>query len=230
MRKKEKKADLFIERSLTNALDFLKEAVFSEEIASSRGLLQSISPSVKIAALVIFLIATLLAKTLVSLTALYLLTILLAVLSGINIFSFIKRVWVFIPIFTLIIAIPAVFMQGPYPALLFVLRVTTCVSFAVAVTMTTKHNRLIKALASMGLPEMFVRALDMVYRYIFLFIKIFEEMHLSLKSRLIAPLDGKNARRWVASRIAFMFKRSLAMSEGVYMAMLARGYGMGTKK
>ena len=220
----------FLSRSIKSALSFFKEAVFSEEVARSKGILQRIYPRLKILLFLSLIICACFLRDITQLAIFYIISILLAMLSGINIPFFVKRVWFFIPIFTLIIAIPAVFMQGPYPALLFVLRVTTCVSFAVAVTMTTKHNRLIKALASMGLPEMFVRALDMVYRYIFLFIKIFEEMHLSLKSRLIAPLDGKNARRWVASRIAFMFKRSLAMSEGVYMAMLARGYGMGTKK
>ena len=77
---------------------------------------------------------------------------------------------------------------------------------------------------------MFVEVLDMTQRYLFLFMKVFEEMHLSLKSRLVKDLDYKRSHYWIASRIAFLFRRSIKMSEDVYMAMLARGYAMEKKK
>ena len=60
--------------------------------------------------------------------------------------------------------------------------------------------------------------------------KIFEEMHLSLKSRLVRSFDRKTARHWVASRVGFLFKRSVKMSEDVYMAMVARGYSIEVKQ
>ncbi len=222
--------NLFIEHSLKNVLDFFREAVFSEEIARSRGLLQLLSPKVKIIILVACLIMTVFARSVGFLLALYLVTILLALSSGINIIFFLKRVWFFIPIFTLFIAIPAVFMEGWHSAVLFVMRVTTCVSFAIVFTITTSHDRLIKSLRSVGLPPVFVDVLDMTQRYLFLFMKVFEEMHLSLKSRLVKDLGPKRSRRWIASRIAFLFRRSLKMSEDVYMAMLARGYAAKEKE
>ena len=222
--------NLFIERSLKNVLDFFKEAIFSEDIANAGGLLQSIDPRVKLILLFIILIVTCLAKTIPMLIGLYLASIILAVLSKINILYFLKRVWFFIPIFTLVIAIPAAFMQGLYSAGLFVLRVTTCVSFVVLVTVTTKHNLFLKSLKSLGVPYIFVQVLEMTYRYMFLFIKIFEEMHISLKSRLVTNFDAARARHWIASRIAFLFRRSVKMSEDVYMAMLARGYALEDKK
>lgn len=222
--------NLFMRRSLAGATGFFKEALFSEEIAKSPGLLQSTGPRLKLALLLVFLIATCLAWTIWQITILYIFSVILAVFSGIKIIFFIKRVWFFIPLFTLFIAIPAIFLQGLYTAGLFVLRVTTCVSFAVLVTITTKHNELIRSLRSMGMPGIFVSVLDMMYRYIFLFMKIFEEMHLSLHSRLIKKLDNKKARYWITSRIAFLFRRSLKMSEEVYMAMVARGYGTEGKR
>jgi energy-coupling factor transporter transmembrane protein EcfT len=66
--------------------------------------------------------------------------------------------------------------------------------------------------------------LDMVYRYVFLFIKIFEERHLGLKTRLVKGLEAARTRRWIASQMGYVFKRSMKMSEEVYLAMLARGY------
>ena len=214
----------FIERSVKNATDFFKEAVFSDEIARSKGLLQSINPTVKIGILICLLLVTIFAHTIQSLVILYAASIILAVLSGINILYFIKRVWFFIPLFTLFIAIPAIFTHDLLTAVIFVLRVADCVSFVVLITVTTRHNQLLKSLRSFGIPLIFVQVLDMMHRYIYLFIRVFEEMHLSLKSRLIKNFNARLARRWISSRVAFIFKRSLKMSEDVYMAMIARGY------
>ena len=214
----------FIERSIKNAMEFFKEAVFSDEIARSSGLLQSIGPTVKIGMLIIILLITVFARTIQSLMTLYAASVIAAILSGIDILYFIKRVWFFIPVFTLFIAIPAVFTHDLSTALIFVLRVADCVSFVVLITVTTRHSQLLKSLRSFGVPSIFVKVLDMMHRYIYLFIRIFEEMHLSLSSRLVKKFDGKSARRWISSRMAFVFKRSIKMSEEVYMAMVARGY------
>ena len=218
------KFNIFVERSIRNSLDFLKEAVFSEEIARYKGFLQSLGPRFKIFSLLVFVLAVSFVRTIPALTALYLISLVLAAISRVNIWFFLKRVWVFIPIFTLVIAIPAVFMGNIYSAIVFVLRVASSVSFVVLITLTTKHGELLKALRAVGVPSIFVQVLDMTYRYVFLFIKIFEEMHLGLKSRAVKKFTSKEAAHWVASRMAFLFKRSVGMSEEVYMAMISRGY------
>lgn len=222
--------NIFIERSLKDALNFFKEAIFQEEIAKSKGLLQSIDPRLKLFLLLNMLIVTCFARNICFMAILYMLSIALAVLSGIRILFFIKRVWVFIPIFTLFIAIPAVYTQGLVTASVFVLRVATCVSFVILVTITTRHSQLLKSLRSLGVPNIFVEVLDMTYRYTFFFISVFEAMHLSFKSRLIKTLEYRGARRWIASRMSALFKKSMRMSEDVYLAMLARGYTGEIKK
>lgn len=227
---KNKNINYFLERSLRSAIDFFKEAVASEEIARVKGLLQSIDPRVKILLLIAALLTSCFARTIGMLTALYLGTILLASLSGINIIFFMKRVWVFIPLFTALIAIPAIFIQGPMLALIFVLRVATCVSFVVLVTITTRHVDLLRSLKSFMVPDIFIQVFEMSYRYILVLVKIFEEMHLSLKARLLKKFAPREARRWIASRMSFLFKKSLKMSEEVYQAMLARGYTGEIKK
>ena len=175
--------------------------------------------------LIIVLLITVFARDVQSLIAIYAASVILAVFSGINVLYFIRRVWFFIPIFTVFIAIPAIFTQGPSTALIFVLRVADCVSFVVLITVTTRHSQLLKSLRLFGVPSIFVKVLDMMHRYIYLFIRIFEEMHLSLKSRLVKSFDARSARRWISSRMAYLFRRSAKMSEDVYMAMIARGYG-----
>lgn len=220
----------FLQRSIKGALNFFKEAVFFEEIASASGFLQSFDPRLKITFFLSAIVVTCLAKNVWHLIILYFISVVLASLSRINILYFFKRAWFFIPVFTLFIAIPAVFTQGILSAVIFVLRVTTCVSFAVLLTITTRHNLLFKALRSLGIPNIFIQTLDMTYRYIFLFVKVFEEMHVGLKSRLIKAFNRERAREWIGSRISFLFRRSIKMSEDVYMAMIARGYTGEIKK
>ena len=222
--------NLFIERSVKSAISFFKEAIFSDDVARSKGLLQGIDARVKLVSLVLILVAVLFVRTLPVLAVFYIISVILALFSGIRLAAFLKRTWFFIPFFALLIAIPAFFTQGPAAAILFIARVVTCVSFAVLITITTRHAELLKALAAFGVPAIFVSVLDMTYRYIFLFIKIFEEMHLSLKARLIRRMEGAHARRWVASRIGHLFRRSVRMSEEVYLAMVARGYSVEPKK
>jgi cobalt/nickel transport system permease protein len=221
---KKMSSELFIERSLRSALAFFKEAIFSEETARSEGLLQMIPPTVKLILILLLIVSSCFLSSIPWLVALYALSMLLAVLSGIGILYFLKRVWVFIPLFTLVIAIPAVFMNSLYSAVVFVSRVAVCVSFAILLTVTTRHRDILRSLAALKVPHVFIQVLDMTYRYIFFLITVFEDMHLALKSRLVRKVDPKTARGWVASRMGYMFKRSMRMSEEVYLAMLARGY------
>ncbi len=220
----------FLERSIKGALNFFKDAVFSEEIARTPGFLQSLDPRLKMLFFISAIVLTCFTKNFWHLVILYFMSVALALLSRIDILFFIKRVWFFIPIFTLFIAIPAVFTQGILTAAIFVMRVAASVSFAVLLTITTRHNLLFKALRSLGVPNIFVQTLDMALRYIFLFVKVFEEMHIGLKSRLVKAFNKKSAREWISSRIGFLFQRSVKMSEDVYMAMIARGYTGEIKK
>jgi len=220
----------FLERSIISALDFFKEAVLSEEIACSKGFLQSLDPRAKISLLLVLILAACLVSNIYFLLGLYLVSILLALLSGINILFFIKRVWLFIPLFTLVIAMPAFFMGNAFSAILFIIRVAASVSFAVLITITTRHGEILKSLKSFGMPDIFIQILDMTYRYIFFFVKAFEDMHTGLKARLIRKMDPRGTRYWVASRIGSIFRRSIKMSEDVYSAMVARGYNGEFKK
>lgn len=224
------RTNLFLEHSLKGAVGFFKEAIFSEDIARSRGFFQSVDPRVKLVFLAAILLATCFAKNIYWMAALYLVSLILALLSGVNLLFFIKRVWVFIPLFTLFIAIPAIFMQGLYSTAVFVLRVATCVSFVVLVTITTRHVEILRSMRSFGVPSLFVEVLGMSYRYIFFFVNVFEAAHIGLKSRLIGKLEPGQARYWIASRISYLFKRSIKMSEEVYLAMLARGYTRDIKR
>lgn len=240
------KRNNFIERSIMSALSFLKESVFSDEYASKKGFLQSIDPRIKLITFAIFLLTALFAKSISVLFCLYALCLALVCFSKINIRFFLKRTWIFIPLFSLFIAIPALFSiftpgdtlanfriaglyfvitrQGLSGALLFVVRVTTSVSFAVLLSITTKHFELLKVLRVIKVPQIFVMILGMCYRYIYLFAEIVENTYLAVKSRAGTGIHHKRGRHIAAWNMASLWHRSYYLNEEVYQAMLSRGY------
>lgn len=240
------KRNNFIERSILGALSFFKDSIFSEEYALKGGFLQSIDPRVKLASFVLLLISTLLIRNSFLLLILYFAVILLAHISEIKPGFFLKRTWVFIPIFSLFIAIPAIFntftpgetlfsiklsglqlnisRPGFFGAILFVVRVLVSVSLAVLLSLVTKQSELLSVLRIFRIPQIFVMTINMCYRYIYLFVEIVENTYLAIKSRIGTAVPYKRGQRIVAWSIAGLWQRSRVLNEEVYKAMLSRGY------
>ena len=236
----------FIQRTFLGVLSFLKDSLFAEEYALKKGFLQSLDPRIKTLTFVLFIIVVLLTKNINTILCLYFLCIFLAGVSKINLGFFLKRTWLFIPLFSLFIALPALFnvftpgeslfalqfgsftfvitRPGVFAALLFVLRVLTSVSFVVLLGITTKHFELLKVLRVFGLPQVFTMVLGICYRYIYLFIGIIENTYLTMKSRTGNVMHYKRGQHIVAWNIASLWLRSYQLNEDVYRAMLSRGY------
>ncbi len=99
----------FVEKTISGILNFFQESMISEGFAKRGGLLQSIDPRVKLVSLIVVIFAVSLTRDVEIIFVVYLLTLLLAYLSKIEILFFVKRVWVFVPIFAGIIVLPIIF-------------------------------------------------------------------------------------------------------------------------
>jgi cobalt/nickel transport system permease protein len=240
------KSNNFIERSIMGALSFLKESVFADQYAGQKGFFQSLDPRIKAITVLLFILQALLARNIFILVCLYGICLLLTYCSRIPLGFFLKRTWVFIPLFSLFIAVPALFSvftpgepwitfkifgsifiitrQGAGGAGLFVLRVITSVSFAVLLSITTRHFELLKVLRIVRIPQIFVMTIGMCYRYVYLFVEILENMYRAIKSRVGLVAHYKKGQKIVAWNIAFLWARSYQLNEDVYKAMLSRGY------
>ena len=232
----------FVERSIRGALTFFKQAIFADETAGLPGLLQLLDPRVKIATVLLGLLLVLFSRSLAVLGALYLLCLILAAISRISPGFFLKRTWIFIPLFSLLIAIPALFSfvspgtpvvscgrlqitrQGLLAAAFFIGRVSASVSLVVLLSMTTRHFDLLKALRFFGIPQMFVMVLGMCYRYLYLFVEIVEDTHRAIRSRVGSRMHYRKGQKIVAWNIAHLWLRSYRLNEQVYSAMVARGF------
>ena len=230
-----------LEKTLADLTQALEQSLFAEDIARQRGLLQALDPRVKVISILALLIAVGLSRSLPVLLGLYGVALVLAWWSAVPMGFFIKRVWLFMPFFTGVIAVPALFVTpgpalvalplglaitrpGATTALFLLLRVSTSVSLGVLLMLTTAWATLLKALSVLRVPEGFILILGMTYRYIFLLLLTAEDMFLSRKSRIVGRMTSADERQWLAASIGTLLDKSLHLSSEVYLAMQARGY------
>ncbi len=230
-----------LEHTLSNISQTLEQSIFAEEIARQRGLLQAVDPRVKVISLVALLVAVGMSRSIAVIVGLYVFTLILAWVSSVPLGFFIKRVWLFMPFFTGIIALPALFITpgpalvqlplglvmtrtGALTALFLLLRVSTSVSLAILLVLTTPWNTLLKALGVLRVPDVFVLILGMTYRYIYLLLHTMNDMFLSRKSRVTGRLSGSEERHLIAASAGTLLGKSLHLSSEVYLAMQSRGF------
>jgi cobalt ECF transporter T component CbiQ len=241
----------FVAKTLAGATGVLRQAIFSEDVANGRGLLQRLDPRVKLVTMVGLLVVVGLVHSLPILAGAYVATVALAVASGLSLVFFIKRVWLFIPIFTGIVVLPAtlsivtpgevllplwtwhghthgVTEQGLHGAGIIIARVATSISLVVLLTLTTPWARLLAALRALGVPKIFVLIIGMAYRYLFLLLDAVDDMYTARRARTLATDIGRSAtaggRKFVAAGAGTLFGKAHQLSEEVHQAMTARGY------
>jgi cobalt ECF transporter T component CbiQ len=238
----------FVEQTIGGAAGLLRQAMGSEDSASARGLLQRLEPRVKVVALFGLLVVTAFVRHIPVLLGMYGATLALAAASKLSVSSFVRRVWLFIPIFTGIVVAPAMLNvvthgpivvplgswfghrlgfteQGLTSAGLIITRVATSISLVVLLTLTTPWSKLLAALRALRVPRMFILVLGMAYRYVFHLLDAVTDMYTARKARTV--MRGANAasgRSFVAASAGSLFGKAHTLSEEVHLAMVARGY------
>ncbi len=232
----------FLEKTLLSIGVLLERSLVNETWSRREGMLQAIDPRLKIILLLFAVLLCSLASRLYVLLILYAAALLLATLSRIDALSYTKRVWIFIPLFSGLIALPALFVTpgptlmrlgplavtrtGAYSAAMLVLRVSASVSYTLLFVLTTPWNESLLALRRLRLPATAVDLLAVAYRYLLLLIRTLSEMLLARRSRSIAPLPHRAEMGFVSRSVGLLFIKSLHLAEGVRMAMESRGYSV----
>jgi cobalt/nickel transport system permease protein len=223
----------------------IEHAIFTEQHARSAGWLQRRDPRIKMVGSLTAIMAASLTTSLAGLALLYVATIGAAQASRVPFGFFVKRVWLGIPFFAGIVVLPAIFFvpgarifdlaigpahlapswNGLAGAVLFVSRVGVSVSLAVLLVVTTPWADVLKSLRALKVPQVFVLVLSMTYRYVFLFLHTANGILLARKSRVVGRTTGAEQRRWITGTMGNLMSRAFKMSNDVYAAMLARGFG-----
>jgi cobalt/nickel transport system permease protein len=106
----------------------------------------------------------------------------------------------------------------------FVLRCLICVTLVLVLTHTTRPDRLFKGLRTLGVPKIFVFLLATVERYLVVLVRAAQEIHQAKLSRTLAAGSLRREQAWVAAGAGALFRRSRALGNAVYLAMLSRGF------
>jgi len=238
----------YVEKTLNGAAGLFRQVMFADDIAARDGFLQRADPRAKILVLGAILITTAFVRHVPILVGVYGITLILARTSCISLGVVAKRVWLFVPIFTGVVVLPATFSfvtpgrivvplgtwlgsdvgltsQGLTSAGLTVMRVATSISLVVLLTMTTPWARVLGALRTLLVPRMVVLVAGMAYRYIFLLLGAVTDMFTSRKARtVVGARDARGGRVFAAASAGALFGKAHASSEEVHQAMVARGY------
>ncbi len=103
------KSTSYVDKTLNGISELMESTFFSEKYASKNGILQKIDPRIKVLSIFSVLIMVVILKQIVPILIVYGLLLGIVVWSKIDLGFFIKRVWIFIPIFAGIIAFPSIF-------------------------------------------------------------------------------------------------------------------------
>jgi len=233
----------FLSRFVLGIGHFLEEAFAGEALSARPGLLQGLDARAKLVGLLALVVTAALSTDIVALLALLAAGVALIPLSRLSLRAFALRAWTVVPVFTLIIALPAttswvtpgealvplwgggsVTQNGLLVAARLVVRVTATVTFGVLLAVTTRWDALLRGLRVLFVPRTFVFILAATYRYVFQLLRLTQDLVTARLSRSVGPVSRRDDRGFIAAAVGTLFARSQVLGEEVYLAMLARGY------
>lgn len=218
------------------------EVLVNSEVAARPGLLQRIDPRVKLISIVGFAVTASFVHSVSALSAMIVLTLVLAAASRVSPVSFVRKVMASAGLFAVLLAAPAatawitpghaamtlgpltVTSEGLYIAVRLIARVVAGAGFGLLVVWTTRWTDLLRALTAMKMPDLVVATLAMAQQQIMSLLRTVENMHLARESRMLSRGTARENRGWVTERMAFVAKKSFKTADDVYDAMLARGF------
>ncbi|WP_215781948.1 cobalt ECF transporter T component CbiQ [Paludibacterium sp. B53371] len=228
----------FWSRTLAGLLDTVTHALDAERVAARPGWLQGLDARSKLLGLGFLIVCTVTVHHLLALAWLFVLAVLLSFGAGVTLRRLWRQAWLSVLLFTGLIALPALFLvPGPPLAVLPVIsqtglrsalfllgRAETSATLALLIMLSTPWPQLLKGLRALRVPVVLVAILGMTHRYLFTLLTSTQQLLEARSSRQIGPLSAREKRRQLAACAGTLLERSLALSQEIHLAMLARGY------
>ena len=222
--------------------DVERHALDAERTTERSGLLQGLDPRIKVIGLLALIIAATSTHSLLTLSALFVLAVLMALMSNISPLRLARQAWLGVLLFTGAIALPSLFLvpgeaiarlpllgweisaQGVRSAAFLLGRAETSATLAALLVLTTPWPHVLKALSSLGVPDAIVAVLGMTYRYIFVLLRTAGEIMEARRSRIMSRMNRSARRHLLITTLGALLGKSLVLAQDIHTAMIARGY------
>lgn len=238
----------FLQKTIKELSAVIQNEVYSQRYTNKKGYLQMADPRVKLITLFVFMLLCATAHSIITLVLLAAVAACFTVLSRLSLISYIKRVWLIVPVLVFIISIPAatnLFTSGTplfyiykpivdsglyitQPGILIItkmaLRIGNSISFGYLLIMTTTWAHITMALSVFKVPALITTILGMTYRYIYILSKLATDLMVARFLRTVGSTDNKSNRGFMANRLSFLFLKASFISEELYAAMRCRGF------
>lgn len=235
----------YVSRTQTALASFTRQAMVGERWAAGPYFLQSLDARVKLLILAAVLVTISLIHRPAGLALMAGAALALALASHLGGRGLRHPIWWAGPALALFIALPAAFslitpgeplitfiprpllaitVPGAEVAGRLVLRVTASVWWVGALLLSSRWERVLAALRALGVPAIFLFALAMAQRYLFLFVRLNERVLYARRSRALQPVDAATERSLIGVNVANLFRRTAALAAEVHAAMVARGF------
>lgn len=227
-------------KTILSINEFLEHSLFDEKNVYRNGLMQKVSPEEKLT-LIFFIIATTLAeKRVLSISLFFALSLILSFLSKVDFLEFLKRTFIFVPLYALVISFPRLFLDNRKDIVIrffnlelgtsfasinqflaFNLRVVVATSFIILIAMTTTIGELSSTLRRIKLPREVSVSFLLTYRLLFVYLTKIKDLILSVESRTVKERIGL---RETGKLISNMLLRGFEESELVFLALKSRNF------
>lgn len=247
----------FVEKTIDTFSGALMDDFYAERIAGANGLMQGLHPGIKVVTTLLLILVAVSLHSWELLLLFNLWILMLAYMSAVPLSTFLRRVWLVVPIFTGIIVLPTLFnvvrpgdpllvllhfsgqhhfgpwvlpgeltitSQGVHGAAVFILRVGACVSLSVLLTLTTRWAYLLRGFSMIRIPTLFIKILEMTYRYIYVLLQSASDMFQARMSRTVGRTGTGEQQQFVGNAMGALWTRAIILSDEVHAAMLSRGF------
>jgi cobalt ECF transporter T component CbiQ len=227
-------------KTILNIDEFLEHSLFEEKNVYRNGLMQKVSPEEKLVLTFLIIATTLVEEKPLSVSLFFVLSLILSFLSKVDFLEFLKRTFIFIPLYALVISFPRLFLGNQKDIVIrffnlelgtsfasvnqfltFNFRVVVATSLVVLITMTTTIGELSNTLKKIRLPREISISLLLTYRLLFVYLTKIRDLALSIESRVA---EGRVGLKETGRLVSNLLLRGFEESELVFLALESRNF------
>jgi len=228
-------------KTILNIDEFLEHSLFEEKNVYRNGLMQKVSPEEKLVLTFLIIATTLVEEKPLSISLFFALSLILSFLSKVDFLEFLKRTFIFIPLYALVISFPRLFLGNQKDIVIrffnlelgtsfaslnqfltFNFRVVVATSLVVLITMTTTIGELSNTLKKIRLPREISISILLTYRLLFVYLTKIRDLALSIESRRVA--EERVGLKETGRLVSNLLLRGFEESELVFLALESRNF------